>query len=108
MERTLRGWKEGVEMDHSGNRGNLLSTTKPEYRSSWVMKIESAARSPPPTSNDLCSHAGWGCFVAAHQVKPPDDFDQIGFFGLLTIYIYLFKCEFCLKNRNILNFILFY
>ncbi|GBM19663.1 hypothetical protein AVEN_199838-1 [Araneus ventricosus] len=39
MERTLRGWREGVEMDLSDGRGFLLSFTRPEYCSSWVMKI---------------------------------------------------------------------
>ncbi|GBM33943.1 hypothetical protein AVEN_79835-1 [Araneus ventricosus] len=55
---------------------------RPEYRTSWVVKIESA-----PTSFDLCSPAGWGCFSASHQVKPPDNFGQIGVFGLLAIIL---------------------
>ncbi|GBM18674.1 hypothetical protein AVEN_164788-1 [Araneus ventricosus] len=84
MEWTLCGWKEGVEIDLSDGRGFLLSTTRTAYHSSWVMKIESATGSPPSTSIDLWSHAGWGCFAAAHHVKPPDGFGQIGFFGLLA------------------------
>ncbi|GBN46237.1 hypothetical protein AVEN_180814-1 [Araneus ventricosus] len=88
MERTLRDWRERVEMDLSGGRSFLLSTTGPAKNpSSSLMKIKSDAGSQPATSFDLCSLAGCGCFVAAHQVKPPDGFCQIGVFGLLAMQV---------------------
>ncbi|GBN03815.1 Zinc finger BED domain-containing protein 5 [Araneus ventricosus] len=79
-ERTLRGSREGVE-------NGSFWWSRPfafSYRSIWVVKKESAAGSPPLTSIDMCSHAWWGCFTAAHYVKPPDGFGQICFSGLLA------------------------
>ncbi|GBM33246.1 hypothetical protein AVEN_91643-1 [Araneus ventricosus] len=58
MERTLRGWREGIEMDLSGGRGFSLSTTRAAYRSNLIMKIESAPGSDSWTSFDSCSPAG--------------------------------------------------
>ncbi|GBN00860.1 hypothetical protein AVEN_157551-2 [Araneus ventricosus] len=61
-------------MDLSGEQGFCFRLR--DWRSSWVMKLESAAGSPSPTRTDFCSHAGWVCFATAHYVK-----QQEGVFG---------------------------
>ncbi|GBM07966.1 hypothetical protein AVEN_232400-1 [Araneus ventricosus] len=51
-----------------------------------IMKIESTAGSPPPTSIDLCCRVGRDCFAAALQVKPSDGFGKIGVFLACLLY----------------------